>query len=189
MGRLILSSCDFGHPESVKTILENLTKPLGDCRVLFFPNEKASPEKIHSGKYHNRLAEYGFARENIAVFDYDAPIFPQTDVIYISGGNTFLTIDRIRRARADRWIAESVKNGTVYIGGSAGAHIVTADLTHVRKFDDPHGVTDMRGLGLFPGILFCHMTPEREMLAEQARTAGEYAVVALTDAQSLVAEV
>ena len=32
--KLILSSCDFGHPESAKFIYQNLWKPITNCRVL-----------------------------------------------------------------------------------------------------------------------------------------------------------
>ena len=192
MGKLILSSSDFGNPQSRKVILENLPEPIGVCRVLFIPNEKATEEKIHSGKYHDRLENLGFARENITVFNSRTPEryrALQIDVIYVSGGNTFLTMQMIRETGFDRAVEKYIKNGAVYIGGSAGAHIVTADLTHVRDFDDPCGVTDMRGLGLYQGILFCHMTPEREIFAERARTAGKYKVTVLTDEESVVTEV
>lgn len=192
MGKLILSSSDFGNPVSRQTILENLPMPISECRVLFFPNEKATSERIYSGKYHNRLAAFGFQRENIAVFDADLPEKFRNlpiDVIYISGGNTFLTMQKIRDAGFDSAIAAYVRSGVTCIGGSAGAHIFTADLTHVRDFDDTCGVTDMRGLGLYPGILFCHMTPEREVFAERARMKGKYPVTTLTDEESVVAEV
>ena len=192
MGKLILSSSDFGNPKSRKVILENLPKPIGACRVLFIPNEKATEEKIRSGKYHDRLESLGFERENIIVFNSRTPERfreLQIDVIYVSGGNTFLTMRKIRETGFDCAVETYIKNGAVYVGGSAGAHIVTADLTHVRDFDDPCGVNDMRGLGLYQGILFCHMTPEREIYAERARTAGKYKVTALTDEESVVAEV
>lgn len=58
--KLILSSCDFGNPQSAKFIYDNLNKPISDCRVLYFTNEKVTPEKIKSGKYETRVATFGF---------------------------------------------------------------------------------------------------------------------------------
>ena len=55
--KLLLSSCDFGNPRSAQIIKDNLCKPLSDCRVLYFPNEKATPEKIKNGKYEARLTQ------------------------------------------------------------------------------------------------------------------------------------
>ena len=88
--KLILSSCDFRNDNAKKTIIDNLNKPIDQCKLLFIPNEKATYEVIHSEKYFLRMQEFGFTRDNIAVFDYyDAQRFINLnlDVIYISGGD------------------------------------------------------------------------------------------------------
>lgn len=36
--KLILSSCDFGNPTSARFIIDNLCKPISECKVLYFPN-------------------------------------------------------------------------------------------------------------------------------------------------------
>ena len=89
--KLILSSCDFSNPNSAKAIHDNLPKPISECTVLFFPNEKGLEMSIRRSKYVKRLENYGFSRENVIVFDYSAPEnFKdlKIDVVYISGGNT-----------------------------------------------------------------------------------------------------
>ena len=58
--KLILSSCDFRNERSRQVILDNLPKPISECRLLFIPNEKATSDKVASGKYHARMAELGF---------------------------------------------------------------------------------------------------------------------------------
>ncbi|MEA4831229.1 hypothetical protein SDC9_110165 [bioreactor metagenome] len=68
--KLILSSCDFGNAYSNQCIIDNLGMNIQNCRVLYFPNEKATREAIESEKYYLRLAEFGFTRENIYVFNY-----------------------------------------------------------------------------------------------------------------------
>ena len=188
--KLILSSCDFRNAHSCQRIHENLTKPIEQCRLLFIPNEKATSETIRSGKYDSRMMEFGFQRDHIHIFDYEAPeAFTdlQLDMIYISGGNTFQMLQKIRKCGFEKEIIRYVKSGVTYIGGSAGAHLATMDISHVSAFDTvPEDMTDFRGFGLFDGILICHYTPERKALYEQLKADGKYKVYALTDQESIV---
>lgn len=188
--KLILSSSDFGNPESAKFIHNHLSKPIDEVKVLYFPNEKVTPSKIKSGMYEARLFAFGFQRKNIYVADYfnPTPYFGlNIDVIYISGGNTFGTMKLIREAGFDKAIVDYVNNGVVYIGGSAGAHIATANIAHVAKYDtDTYGLTDFSGLGLFGGILVCHYNEDRNGHFEKLKSSGKYAVIALKDNESVI---
>lgn len=187
---LILSSRDFRNENSRRCIIEHLNKPIDQCRVLFFPNEKASSRQIQNGKYHVWMQQRGFQRENIHVFNYYSPDGFDTldiDCLYISGGNTFQMMDRIRRSHADELIVEYIQRGVTYIGGSAGVHIVSSSIAHLLPIDgNPTGISDVSGLGLFPGILFCHYGEARRVYYEQAVAEGRFPVYALTDEQSLV---
>ena len=188
--KLILSSCDFGNPNSARFIMDHLSKPISDCKVLYFPNEKVTPEKIKSGTYEARVAAFGFHRKNVYVANYfdPAPYFGlDIDAIYISGGNTFGTMKLIRDASFDKAIVDYVHKGAVYIGGSAGAHIATADIAHVAKYDkDTFGLTDFSGLGLYRGILVCHYTEDRKSDFEALKALNKYRVISLSDDQSIV---
>ncbi len=190
--KLILSSCDFRNENSRQIILDNLPKPIDKCKLLFIPNEKATAEAIHSEMYYLRMQEFGFNRENINVFDYYNPsafFGLDIDIIYISGGNTFKTIKRIRDCGFDNEIIRYVKNGVTYIGGSAGAHIASANVEHVSAFDSiPDGMTDFNGLGLFDGILICHYTVDRRSIYDKLVTDRKFKVYALTDVESIVVE-
>ena len=190
--KLILSSCDFGHSESAKFICDHLCKPIEHCRVLYFPNEKATEEIIKSDKYESRLSAFGFQRENIYVFNYfdsDSFFNLDIDVIYISGGNTFGTLKRIRDAEADMAIIEYVKNGVIYIGGSAGAHIASADIKHVEKYDkDTFGLSDFSGLGLYNGILICHYNEQRKSDYEKLKNTVHRPIMTLRDNESIFFE-
>lgn len=190
--KLILSSCDFNNDDSKNVIIENLCKPISECKVLYFPNEKVTLEKIKSGKYEDRVSTFGFQKENIYVANYFDP-FPffnlDIDAIYISGGNTFGTMKLIRDSGFDKAIVNYVQSGVTYIGGSAGAHIVTADISHVAKYDkDTFGLTDFSGLGLFDGILICHYNEERKADLEALKALNNYNVISLSDNRSIVIE-
>ena len=188
--KLILSSCDFRNEKARQTIIDNLDKPIEQCKLLFIPNEKATVQAIQGEMYYLRMQEFGFVRENVLVFDYwNAEQFLNLDidVIYISGGNTFKTLQRIRDCGFDKEIINYVKSGVVYIGGSAGAHIVSKNIEHVANFDSvPDGYTNFNGLGLFDGILVCHYTADRKPIYDKLVKIEKYKVYTLSDDQSLV---
>ena len=190
--KLILSSCDFGNPKSAKFINDNLGMPIETCKVLYFPNEKATEDKIKSGKYEKRLLKYGFLPKNIYVFDYwDSYRFfdIKVDAVYISGGNTFGTLKRIRETGADKLLINLVKSGAIYIGGSAGAHIASTNIEHVAKYDeDTFGFSDFSGLCLYGGIFICHYDEKRREDYEHLKGDGKYHIIHLRDDESILVE-
>ncbi|MBQ3498439.1 MAG: Type 1 glutamine amidotransferase-like domain-containing protein [Clostridia bacterium] len=190
--KLILSSCDFRNEKSQKLIMDNLPYSINKCRLLFIPNEKATEEAVSGDVYYDRMQEFGFVKENVYVFDHKCPNKFRNldiDVIYISGGNTFGTLDKIRKCGFDKDIIDYVKSGVVYIGGSAGAHIASKNIKHVENYDENIvGSTDYSGLGLFDGILICHYTEARKYDFEQLSQHSEFKAYALTDEDSIVYE-
>jgi dipeptidase E len=188
--KLILSSCDFINENSKQVILDNLDKKLSECKVLFIPNEKATKEKINSNKYYERLKTDGFDnKNNIYIFDESRPNdFRNLDIdlIYVSGGNTFATLDKLRKCDFDKEIVNYVNKGVTYIGGSCGAQIVTSNIKHVEAFDENYvNMEDFKGLCLFDGILFCHYDESRKKNYDEALN-GKYKVYKLTDDDSIV---
>ncbi len=188
--KLILSSCDFRNDNSKNIILHNLPLPIDKCRLLFIPNEKATFEAIHSDKFVLRMMSFGFVRENITVFDYynaDKYAALDIDILYISGGNTFATLKRLRECGFDKCVVKYINSGVTYIGGSAGAHIVSQNIAHLQGIDElPEDMTDFSGLGLFDGIFVCHYRDERKGLFEALKADGTYKVYAMTDDDSMV---
>ena len=189
--KLILSSRDF-HEDAPRAVIEaHLPGPAERCKVLFIPNEHATPENLKNDMYNRRLRQKGFARGNIHVFDHTRPRDFEDlplDVIYISGGNTFRTLQKLRDSGFDRALTEYIRRGVLYIGGSAGAHIVSKSVAHAARYDEvPEGFEDFSGLGLVDAVFVCHYGPEREEHYRELCAAGG-TVIALTDAQSVVVE-
>lgn len=188
--KLILSSSDFSNPKSKEVIYENLDKDISKCKILFIPNEKATIEEIKSSKYYERLEQYGFTKLNIYIYnELETDKFRNLDIdlIYISGGNTFATLTKLRRNHFDYDIVNYIKNGTVYIGGSCGAHIVTKNIEHVSCFDENDvGMTDFSGFGLLNGILVCHYDNSRKDIYQKLVNEKDYNVYKLTNEESLI---
>ena len=190
---LLLSSMDFDNQNSRKIILENLPRDIKECKILYFPNEKFQHYNIVNRSYRDRLKKVGFAKNNIYVFDYDNPEVlgePELDCIYIGGGNTFKTLQKIREAKADDMIIRYVKDrGATFIGGSAGAHIASRNIAHIKSFDEiPDGFDDFSGLGLFDGILICHYSHLRYPYKKAAEDEGKYKVYTIADDECLIIE-
>lgn len=188
--KLILSSRDFRGESSRQVILSNLPKPLSQCRVLFIPNEKWTPERLDTGFYVRRMQEIGFSEELVSIFDPRRPeafLNLALDVIYVSGGNSFELLSLLRRCSFDQELIRYIRSGVAYVGGSAGAHLVSADLSHLSRYDAvPEGMTDFSGLNLFHGILLCHFSADRQAHLEQLRSIGRFPVHPLSDADSLI---
>lgn len=68
--KLILSSCDFRNDNARKTIIDNLSKPISQCKLLYIPNEKATFETIHSDRYYLRMEEFGFLSTSYLMCEY-----------------------------------------------------------------------------------------------------------------------
>ena len=195
--KLILSSSDFLNEYSKQVIINNIDKELLDNKVLFIPNEKATKEKINSDKYYDRLYRDGFTnRDNIYIFDeteVDRFRNLNIDLIYISGGNTFATLDKIKKCDFDKDIIDYIKNGVIYIGGSCGAHIVSKNIKHLEELDNNYlNIKEYDALGLFNGIIIPHYNEEkynpelRKQVYNNLVNENKYKVYALTNDDSLV---
>lgn len=189
---IILTSTDFYGVESKKAITNALNKSIDKIKVLFFPNEYYTHQGVEKGLYKTLLTLYGFSSENIHIFDYDKPTgFDNLDIdcLYVGGGNTFLTYQLIKKSGADNLIKNYISKGVAYVGGSAGAHIATKNIEHVKFFDDmPDGYSDFEGLGLYNGIIFCHYDYTRKPYVDNAIKEGKYHVKILTDNDYLIIE-
>lgn len=194
--KLILSSCDFDNKNSRNRIIENINKPLNKCKVLFIPNEKATKEKIYSDKYYKRLELKGFIKTNIYIFDEEkVNDFKNLDIdiIYVSGGNTFYTLNKIKKSSFDKEIINYIKKGVIYIGGSCGAHIVSKNIEHLNAFDENYcNLIDYNGLNLLDGIIIPHCESDeynnelREEVYTRLIKENKYKVYKLTNDETLL---
>lgn len=187
--KLILSSCDFLNEKSRKCILNNIKKPLEECKVLFIPNKKFCITDLN--KYYKRLEVDGFLKkENIYIFnenEVDKFKNLDLDLIYIGGGNTFFTINKIKKVKFDKEIIKYIKNGVIYIGGSCGAHIASSNIKHVLNFDtNDVNIKNFQGLNLFNGILILHYDKNREKIYQELIKSSKYKVYRLTNDSTIV---
>lgn len=81
--------------------------------------------------------------------DEISKVFSESDMIFVSGGNTFYLLQELKKSNADQLIIDEIKKGKLYIGSSAGSIILSKDILYVDKMDDKVKATELENfLGL-----------------------------------------
>ncbi len=127
MKSIIIASTSTLHGGSyLDYILPVLASHFKNCKsLLFIPY--ARPSGISHDEYTKKVAE-AFSSINIAVkgiheFEDAANAIKNAEGIFTGGGNTFLLVTQLYKNNVMQVLAETVKNGTPYLGTSAGSNI------------------------------------------------------------------
>lgn len=127
MKSIIIASTSTLHGGSyLEYILPVLKQHFQNCNtILFIPY--ARPGGITHDDYTAKVAE-AFATINISVkgiheFENAGHAIKNAEGIFTGGGNTFLLVTQLYQQNAMQILSETVKNGTPYLGTSAGSNI------------------------------------------------------------------
>ncbi|PWB24862.1 dipeptidase PepE [Flavobacterium sp. HTF] len=127
MKSIIIASTSTLHGGSyLEYILPALKQHFQNCNsILFIPY--ARPGGITHDDYTAKVAE-AFATINISVkgiheFENAGHAIKNAEGIFTGGGNTFLLVTQLYQQNAMQILSETVKNGTPYLGTSAGSNI------------------------------------------------------------------
>jgi len=106
-------------------------------KLLFIPY--ARPGGITQEEYTEKVRQV-FAKINIAVeglHEFESPVeaIKNAEGIFTGGGNTFLLVSELYKNNVMEVLRDTVKNGTPYLGSSAGSNI--AGLTMQTTNDMP----------------------------------------------------
>ncbi|STO15253.1 dipeptidase PepE [Flavobacterium hibernum] len=127
MKSIIIASTSTLHEGSyLEYLLPTLQSHFKNCKsILFIPY--ARPSGISHDEYTSKVAQ-AFASINISVkgiheFDNPENAIKNAEGIFTGGGNTFLLVTQLYKNNIMQLLAETVKNGTPYLGTSAGSNI------------------------------------------------------------------
>ncbi|MFT3793411.1 dipeptidase PepE [Flavobacterium sp.] len=127
MKKLIIASTSTLHGgEYLEYLLPTLEVFFKDCRsILFIPY--ARPGGISHDAYTDKVRS-AFAQidKNVSgLHEYDNPnqAIKKAEAIFTGGGNTFLLVTQLYKNQVMETLAETIKNGTPYLGSSAGSNI------------------------------------------------------------------
>ena len=159
MKNLIIASTSTLHGGGyLNYILPELKMHFGNCKtVLFIPY--ARPSGISHEEYTVKVAD-AFSEINIqikGIHEYENPItaIENAEGIFTGGGNTFLLVFQLYKNKLMTVLADVVKNGTPYLGTSAGSNItgLTMQTTNDMPIVYP---PSFQTLGLIPFNLNPH---------------------------------
>jgi dipeptidase E len=86
--------------------------------------------------------------------------FKDCDIIWVGGGNTFYLLQEVRRSGFDKFLEKKIKDGTPYVGTSAGSILLGPNIELVKFADNPieaPHLTSYEGLNLFPLVPLAHI--------------------------------
>ncbi len=115
------------------SLVEDYTKYVDDDRKAFIDLGIIIKDLDIIGKHQNEMSK----------------VFSESDMIFVSGGNTFYLLQELKKSNADQLIIDEIKKGKLYIGSSAGSIILSKDILYVDKMDDKRKATELENfLGL-----------------------------------------
>ncbi|MDR7371814.1 dipeptidase PepE [Flavobacterium aquidurense] len=127
MKSIIIASTSTLHGGSyLEYLLPTLKIHYKNCKsILFIPF--ARPGGISHNDYTEKVAQ-AFAGIHISVkgiHEFESPenAIKNAEGIFTGGGNTFLLVTQLYQNNIMQLLAETVKNGTPYVGTSAGSNI------------------------------------------------------------------
>lgn len=153
MKNCIIASTSTIHGSQPLTYLfDSLQELYNDCNeILFIPY--ARPGGISHDEYTIGINTI-FKKINkkilsVHMFEDVISAIKNAEGIYTGGGNTFLLVDQLYRNNLIATLKEAVKNGTPYLGTSAGSNIcgLTMQTTNDMPIVHPKSLTT---LGLVP---------------------------------------
>lgn len=127
MKSIIIASTSTLHEDSyLEYLLPTLQVHFKNCKsILFIPY--ARPGGISHDEYTQKAAQ-AFATINIklqGIHEFESPesALKNAEGIFTGGGNTFLLVTQLYKNNIMQLLSETVKNGTPYLGTSAGSNI------------------------------------------------------------------
>lgn len=123
---IIASTSTLYNGEYLAYLLPELQLHFKDCKtVLFIPF--ARPSGISHDEYTSKAA-VAFAKINITLigihtFENQKEALQKAEGIFTGGGNTFVLVNQLYKNGLMEVLATTLKNGTPYLGTSAGSNI------------------------------------------------------------------
>ncbi len=168
---LIASTSTLHGGHYLEYLLPELSIHFQNCTtILFIPFARPSgiPHDDYTAKVALAFAKINKTVKGIHEFEDAAMAIENAEAIFTGGGNTFLLVSQLYTNNIMGVLAETIQNGTPYLGTSAGSNIcgLTIQTTNDMPIIYP---PSFRTLGLVPFNLNPHYlddNPESEHMGE-----------------------
>ncbi len=198
--KLYLSSYRVPVPEA---LFDLIGKPANETSIAVIPNAgdyyADRPRRIKQQDIVDYFRGLGVNNADIADLSrFDTPetlkqFLQNYDLVWASGGNTFMLMEQMKRSGFDKVIGELLANGLVYGGESAGALVAGNSLKGVEYADDARFIeTEIwDGLKLIDHFVLPHVGSPRfadSIDKTRADHADDDTMIELTDDQALIVD-
>ena len=159
MKNIIIASTSTLHGgDYLDYLLPELKLHFADCKtILFIPFARPSgiSHEEYTAKVALAFAKIGKKVQEIHECDNYSAAIKNAEGIFVGGGNTFLLVSQLYKNDSMIALADAVKNGTPYLGTSAGSNIcgLTMQTTNDMPIVYP---PSFKTLGLIPFNLNPH---------------------------------
>jgi dipeptidase E len=191
---LLLTSAGFENPHVGAVFTSLLAEPETARVALFMTAARTDIEKRYATACQTELQQAGIRDIRLREMDhaFTAREFDDLDAVYVSGGNTFYLLHKMRDCGFKTALVPFLKRGGVYVGVSAGSivpgpEIATAGWGGGADANDV-GLTDLTGLEVVDFSILPHFTPDQRAEINALRDRVDYDVLTLTDHQAVLVE-
>ena len=139
MKTLFLTSYLAGTIKKLVNLLQK--EQSGEKNILFIPtagNVEEYTGYIDEGQA--ALQQFGFKLDVLDIANTNLQqchtAFLNATIICLSGGNTFYLLQELKRKKLDQLLVQKIAQGCFYIGESAGAMILAANIEYNKIMDD-----------------------------------------------------
>lgn len=127
MKSIIIASTSTLHGGSyLEYLLPELQSHFKDCKkIIFIPFARPSgiSHEDYTAKVVNAFSKIDLQVNGLHEFEDKKKAIKEADGIFTGGGNTFLLVSQLYKYDIMKLLSETVKNGTPYLGTSAGSNI------------------------------------------------------------------
>jgi len=134
--------------KDVVNIFTDFEKDLSGKTVTFIPTaSKVEKVIFYVNAGRKALEKIGLTVDELeistATTDEISSKIKNNDFIYVTGGNTFYLLQELKRTGVDKLIIDEVNSGKLYIGESAGAMVVSANVEYAKGMDSIKKAPDL----------------------------------------------
>ena len=189
--KLLLTSSGIGVKDEITKFIP---KPYSDIRVAYIITaSKKEDNTSYLDAETELLNSLGCTVEPMTFEDCNKEqshnLLKDKNLIYVQGGNTFYLLKVLKESGADNIIVDMVKNGTPYIGVSAGSYIAcpTIEMASWKHQDrNTCGLKDLTALNLVPFLMSVHYVGDYKDILKREIAKTKYDVKILNDEQALL---
>ncbi len=168
--------------QSLDKIVQELPQKPAELKVLFIPTAADTYAKDNRPWFdadRDKFIELGFKLEDFDLKgkseDEVRAALSKTDIIFVSGGNTFYLLEHVKKSGFDKVLRELKDSDKIYIGSSAGSIILGPNIEPIKSFDDPSAakLDNYDGIGLVDFVVLPHWGKEK-YAARQEKVIKEF---------------